>query len=438
MRRLVVFLGVALALAPAVLPSVAAAAPEIVDRVIAVVGNRIVLLSEVDEEVYLAQLRGQLDPKDPAAVAKYRQDVLDALVESQLLLEEARRDGIQVTREEVDEAVDGMVADVRSRFPDEASFEAQLEEEGTSLEALRKSYRGKLEDQLVVRQLVDRKVRSRVLVDEREVRRYWEEHQDDIPSLSSELTLRVIHVSLGSAALVDSAAVRRADLVRERAVKGEDFATLAKVFSEGPTAQRGGLLGWFAPQDLDPRLAGAISGQPAGTITPVILTDRGAHIVKIEDVNSDDGTMQLRQIVFLRDQDAARNQAKARAEAIRQRLLAGEDFAEVARETSDDPTSAEKGGELGTVPAESLEPKLREAIEPLQVGEITEVLEDPRGYSIFRLDGREGERDATFDDVHDRLVTLLEQQKSQEFYRQLVDEAREKTYVEYRLDGPES
>ena len=90
---------------------------EEIDRIVAVVGSEVILLSELDEEVYLAHLREELDIEDTATVAAYRQKVLSTLVEAKLLLETARREGLHATREEVDRAVDGMIRDVRSRFP---------------------------------------------------------------------------------------------------------------------------------------------------------------------------------------------------------------------------------------------------------------------------------------------------------------------------------
>lgn len=414
-----------------------AAAPEIVDRVVAVVGDDIILLSEIDEELYLAQLRGQLDMADAEAVTRYRAEVLETLVEAKVLLAKAKTEGIRATRDEVDQSVDGMVSDVRSRFPSQEEFEAQLAREGTSESELRASYRDRVEEQLVVRQLVDRRVRSRVQVDEREVRRYWDENQADIPELPAQLDLSLILVSLSAESVVDSAAVQRAQIVRERAEGGEDFATLAQVFSEGPTASRGGLLGWFAPGDLDPRLATAVKGLGAGEMTPVVATDRGVHIVRVDDVNAAEGTYRLRQIVFLKDEEAARGTASSRAAAIHRRLLGGEDFASVAIAESDDPTTAPKGGSLGSVPIESLEPALRSALEPLQAGEVSEVLEDAQGFAIFRVNGREGSREPTFDDVRERITALLEQEKGAEFYEELVEKAREETYVELRLEGPE-
>lgn len=408
-------------------------AAEEVDRIAAVVGSEIILLSELDEEVYLAHLRDQLDLEDEKAVDAYRHEVLDGAVEGKLLLEEARRQGLRVSREEVESAIDGMMQEVRGRFPTEEAFERQLAQEGSSVEDLRRGYRSRIEEQLLVRQLVDRTVRSRVSVSEKEVRDYWDEHRDQVPDVPELLHLRRILISLSATASADSAAVERMKIVRSRLESGEDFATLARVFSEGPAASAGGRLGWFDVDDLEPVLADAVRGKSEGYVTPVLVTDRGAHVLRV-GAHRDAGQVELSQIVFLRDEEAARAAARARAEAIRARLAAGEDFAKVAEAESDDPVTRSRGGDLGSVPIEALSPEYRTALSKLQEGEVSGVIEADDGFVIFRLDGREGARAPTYEEMSDRIQAILEQEKGKTYYDDLVEQARASTYVDLRLD----
>ncbi|MFN8178497.1 MAG: peptidylprolyl isomerase [bacterium] len=419
--------------APAGKDSTEAAPGEVVDRIVALVGDEIVLLSEVDEELYLESLRGTLDLNDVKAVADHRKDVLDALVEGKVLLEEARRQGIRVDKADVDRALDAQIADVRHRFPTEDAFLAQLAKEGTTIEQLRESQRSKIEEQLMVRQLVTKTVSSKVEVDEREIRAYWDEHHADIPRVPARIDLSRILVGLHSSDVVDSAAVRRAQIVKERLDAGEDFATLAKVFSEGPGADQGGDIGWVRREDLDPVIAAAVQGLAAGQVTGVVMSARGPNLIKVEETDPAKG-MRLAQIVFLRDETAAKARAKAKAEAILARLRGGEAFADVATKESEDAATAKDGGHVGLVPIESLQSPYRSALESLPAGQVSDLIEDEQGFSIFRVDAREGERDATYEDVRDRLEEIIRNKKSKALYDQVLAAAREKTYVEIRLD----
>jgi peptidyl-prolyl cis-trans isomerase SurA len=408
------------------------AGAEIVDRIIAIVGDEIILSSEVDEEVFLAQLQNRLDPADESAVREFREQVLESLIEAKVLYEKARVEGIRATREEIDQRVDDMLANVRSQFPSEQAFLEQLEQENASIDDLRKAYRIRVEQQLIVGKLVERSIMSQVVVDEREIRAYWDTHHDEIPAIPAGLVLRRILIRFGGGEVVDSASVERATIVRRRLESGEDFATLAKVFSEGPAAARGGELGGFHPDDLAPDLATAVAELEVGAISRVVLTDRGAHILRL-DGREDDGRVRLSQIVFLRDEEAVRAAARARAEAVSARLRAGESFAEIARTESDDSVTRDQGGFIGQVPVESLGPEYRPVLESMEVGDISEILEDQEGFTIFLLEGREGERLPTYEDVRDRLGVLLEQQKGEERYREYLEKAREEIFVENRM-----
>lgn len=407
---------------------------ETVDRVVAVVGDEIVLLSEVEEELYLASLRGELSLRDADAVDQRRKQILDQLVESKILLEEARRQGVRVDRAETDQALEETVADVRKRFPDEQAFLAQLEQEGVTLDQLRASQRGKLEEQIMVRQLVDRQVRAKVEVDEREIRAYWDEHGSEIPRLPARLDLSRILVGLQSEGGVDSAAVRRAEIVKKRLDQGEAFATLARAFSEGSSAAQGGDIGWFLPADLDASVAGALRGVAPGSNTGVVLSPHGAQILRVIEADASRG-LHLAQIVFLRDEKALRDVARAKAGKLLDRLQAGEDFASLARAESDDKATAERGGHVGMVPLESLDDEYRKALDGVEPGHLSGLIEDGDGFSIVRVDAREGERDATFADVHDRLAEVLRARKARDLYDALLAAAREKTFVEMRLDA---
>jgi peptidyl-prolyl cis-trans isomerase SurA len=404
---------------------------ETVDRIVAVVGDEIILASEVDEEILLAQLQKRLDPSDEEAVRQFRAEVLEALIESKVLYEKARAEGIHPERDEVDARVEEMLAGVKSQFPSEEAFLAQLAAEHATLDDLTKTYRTRIEQQLAVRTLVEKNIMSQIVVEEREIRDYWELHRAEVPLIPAGLVLRSMFFEFRGGDAIDSASNERAEIVRRRLQSGEDFATLAKVFSEGPTADQGGEIGRFLPDDLEPALADAVRELPVGEITPVLVTSRGAHILRV-NARDDDGGIHLSQIVFLRDEEAARAAARSRAEAALARVRAGESFEAVARDVSEDPATRERGGLLGQIPVESLSPAHRAKLETLEVGGVSEVLEEENGLAIFLLEGREGEREPTYDDVRDRLEQLLRQEKGEKRYREYLAKAREEIFVENR------
>jgi peptidyl-prolyl cis-trans isomerase SurA len=401
---------------------------EVLDRTVALVGDEVILLSEVDEEVLLGQAREGFDISNPDTLRAYRMQVLGALIESRLLLVKAHEDGIRSTPEEVEDAVQKMIGDLKARFPTEDAFNAQLTRENMTLDKLHASYTTRLRDQIEIGKLIDKNVRSKVHVEEPEIRAYWDAHNGELPPVPATLEIRRIRIAAQSLSPADSATTARANIVMKRLQQGEDFATLASVFSEGPDASRGGDLGWFRKGDLDPILEGAVDSLQAGEISKVVVTARGTHILKLEEREQD--RFHLRQIVFLRNEEVSKSAAKARAESLRRRIEQGEDFVTVAQAESEEGTDASQRGRVIKVAIESLEPSFRSVLEQLEPGQMSQVLDGKEEFWIVRVESRAGERKPTYEEAKDRLEDLLRQEKTAKAYDEFVEKIRAETVVE--------
>jgi peptidyl-prolyl cis-trans isomerase SurA len=402
---------------------------QVLDRTVALVGDEVILLSEVDEELLLAQARDGVDLSNPDSLRSYRQQSLEALIEARLLLVRSHEEGIRATPDEVEDAVQRMIGDLKARFPTQEAFNAQLARENMTEEKLNATYTLRVRDQIEISKLVDKHVRSKVQVEEPEVRAYWDAHSAEMPPVPATLEIRRIRVAMHSASPADSATTARANIVLKRLEQGEDFATLASVFSEGPDASRGGDLGWFRKGDLDPILESAIDTLEAGEISSVVVTGRGTHILKLEA--RDQERFHLRQIVFLRNEEAARSAARARAESLRRRIVeGGEDFVAVAQAESEEGAGAEQRGRVIKVAIESLEPKFRAVLEQLEPGQMSEVLEGAEEFWIVRVESRAGERRPTYEEAKDRIEDMLRQEKTAKLYDEYVEKIRAETVVE--------
>jgi peptidyl-prolyl cis-trans isomerase SurA len=398
------------------------------DRTVAVVGDEVILLSEVDEEILLAQAREGIDLANPDTVRAYREQVLGGLIESRLLLVRAHEEGVRATSEEVEEAVQKMIRDLKSRFPTEEAFQAQLAREGMNLDKLHASYTTRVRDQIEIGKLIDKHVRGKARVEESEVRAYWDAHAAELPPIPATLEIRRIRIAARSASPADSATLARANIVLKRLQQGEDFATLATVFSEGPDASRGGDLGWFRKGDLDPALESAIDTLDVGEISSVVATTRGTHVLKVEE--RDGERFRLRQIVFLRNQEASKAAAKVRAEAVRRRIEQGEDFVAVAASESDEGAEPAERGRAMKVAVESLEPKFRTILESLEAGQVSEIIEGEEEYWIVRVESRAGERKPSFEEARERIEDLIRQEKTAKLYDEFLAKIRTETLVE--------
>jgi peptidyl-prolyl cis-trans isomerase SurA len=240
---------------------------EVVDRIIATVDGEPITSHEV-QRYREASRSGENQLSE--------QQALEALITDKLLEREVRDKAIEIKPEEIDKYVDQVKQ--RNRI-DDYRFEAALEAQGLTL----KKYRERIKGELEKSQLVNREVRGRVSVSPAEIERYYEANREEFRA-NERVTVRDILFRvepLDSEAEVERIR-RKAEEVLALAVTGRDFAALAKQFSEGPGAERGGLLGTFPRGELDGPLDRAAFALPPGGVSEVIRGDRGFHILRVD------------------------------------------------------------------------------------------------------------------------------------------------------------
>lgn len=214
----------------------------------------------------------QDDPRAQAA----RKQLLEQLIDEHLLLAEAERRKFQVTTAVVDERVEN----IRKRFPSEEVFNQALSSSGMTLQKLKENIR----QGLLRQQVIDQEVLQKVSASPEELQSFFREHKDDYVE---EETVHAKHILFRVAADAspedEKKAQARAMAVLAKAKKGEDFAKLAQEFSEGPTKDRGGDLGYFGRGKMVKPFEDAAFKLKAGQISDPVRTTFGYHIIKVED-----------------------------------------------------------------------------------------------------------------------------------------------------------
>lgn len=214
---------------------------------------------------------------------------------------------------------------------------------------------------------------------------------EEPPSGALSEKLAASHILIGWAGATRSQASRTKEEaleickdLSERARAGEDFATLAKQHSEGPSKTRGGDLGTFPANRMVKEFSQAVQKLEPGGVSGPVETQFGCHVILRNEVR----VVGVRHILFqwagaqMSKEDATREAARAEAEAVLAKLRAGEDFQVLARKHSDGP-SAPKGGDLGVFGKGAMVPPFETAAFALDVGEISEIVETQFGYHIL-------------------------------------------------------
>jgi peptidyl-prolyl cis-trans isomerase SurA len=244
--------------------------------------NRIVATIDGDP-ITAHELQRFVESKGEKAKNAPEKQVLEALITERLLDKEIQAQGIVVKDEEIDAYVGAIKA---QNHLDDAGFVKALAGQGLTL----KSYRERIKGELEKTQLVNREIRSRVTVSPEEIQRYYDEHKSEFATGEGAAVCDIFFAIPPGADAAQVAQIRaRAGEVRDKAAGGGDFEALAKQYSQGPGADKGGLIGTFKKGEMTPELDEAVFKLKPKEVSPVVETDRGFHILKVDSISGEGG-----------------------------------------------------------------------------------------------------------------------------------------------------
>ncbi len=252
---------------------------EIVDRIVANVDGKIILYSDLQHQVALLQKQmPTMDLSDPAQKSKVEHEVLQQMVAQKLADIEAKRLKITVDDSEVQARLKQLM---EMNHLTMQQLKQRLEADGDSL----KSVREKIKNSIARQELVERVLKSKVVITDKEVDDYLKDHGEQAGASSNQIRLALIVLPVGGANGTPAQVKKTGtELVRELR-GGADFQTLAKHYSKGPAAQQGGDVGYMDRSEVAPFIAKAIEGLKKGQESGLVQGPDGYYIVKIVDVN---------------------------------------------------------------------------------------------------------------------------------------------------------
>jgi peptidyl-prolyl cis-trans isomerase SurA len=320
----------------------------VVDRVIAVVNDDVIMESEFFDR--MRSVQRQLREKDepvPISLETLRSQVLERLIVENLQLQMARKGSIRISNREVNEAVAKLAAKNGMNLEE---FSKAMAEEGESLDILQRNLR----KELTITRLQKAVINGRVNITEQQITDFINSEEG---KRRSGVSYRLAHISLPfSPDATDEdkqGAYALAKDISDRAIGGEDFATLASQYSKSGNAQMGGELGWRRKTDLPVSYSIAVDELEKGDISSPVLSETGYHVIKLIDKRGSGEQMVTKTRVrhILTKTNVIRNDEEAKAYLLdlKKRIEDGEKFEDLAREYSEDYTSALRGGELDWV-----------------------------------------------------------------------------------------
>jgi peptidyl-prolyl cis-trans isomerase SurA len=246
-----------------------------VDRVVASVDGDPITMREVKD---FASQHGQPIETDDFASSDTAKTAVKALIGEKLLEQEVKKYDDKVDDEQIDKYITQLRMD---KHLSDAEFRAQLQASGMSYDELRKRARLDLEKAM----MIETEVRAKINVPDANIKAFYDAHKEDFTVTKERLKLAQILIALPAnpTPAQVSAAQKKADMVRARAAKGDDFGDLARVYSDDDSKSSGGELGWFAPSDVMDQILAAVKPLKPGEISAPVRTSHGIHIVKLEE-----------------------------------------------------------------------------------------------------------------------------------------------------------
>jgi peptidyl-prolyl cis-trans isomerase SurA len=390
---------------------------EILDRVAIIVGEGVVLESQVNNMLENIKKRYQEQGAPMPPQEMMLEQVHERLIIEELQLQMGRQAGIRVGDGELNQAFENIA---QSNGLSLESFIETLEAEGESYEELRSQVRKEMIIQRVQRGRVGREVD----ITEQELDGFLAT-EGAVKELSPELFVRQILVSDQN----------KADSLLMDINNGEDFANLAKENSTSSNASSGGEMGWRNLADLPSLFADALKNKKKGYISPPLKGGSGYYILKLEDKRGDlvrfEDQWNVRHILMMTTKLRDETFTKKELEEVRARVLDGEDFSLLAKEYSEDPGSASRGGDLDWLSLGKTAPAFEKMMLESPVNEISPVFESEFGFHFLQVLETRTE-DLTEEVIKDRAYGILFARKFDEELENSLRTTRAEAFVEFK------
>lgn len=406
----------------------ARAQTEVIDEIVAVVEEDVILRSELEQAIanITQQVRGRGEQLPPRNVME--EQVLERLIMQELQVQRAEATGIRASDSDVDQAL-SRVAQQNNISVDQ--LRGTLVAEGYEFSEFREQIR----DELLTSRLQQRVSQSMDPVSETEI---------DILLASErfgggEYNISQIVIGLPETATPDQVAEARERIedVHDRLENGMDFASAAITYSEGGEALEGGTVGWRNVNTMPTLYAEALEKLDPGEYTEPLRTPVGFTILKLNDQRDSREVIvqeyKARHIMVRPSELVTEENAVEQIQNLHERITAdGEDFANLAREYSDDESSANIGGLLNWFPRGAYGQRIQEVLDGLEPGEVSEPFQTSQGWHIIKLlETREADR--TDEAIRGEAREMLRRQKAQEEVDKFMRQLREESYVDIRL-----
>ena len=398
---------------------------DIIDGIAAIVGENIILKSEVDQFTRMNASQLGIDPSKD--IEKYRQlmnQSLQSLIDEKIMLEQAKIETIEVKDREIDMALNQQIDNIVFQAGSEENAERML---GSPLNKIRRNYRPIIKNQLIVQKLRNEKF-SMVSITRREVEEFYATHKDSLPEIPVSVDFSQILFKIKPGVKEKQKAKNLADSLYHVILSGGDFAELAGKYSEDPaSAAYGGELGYISRGGFIKEFEEVAFSLKKNEISNVVKTEFGYHIIQLLDRKGE--SINVRHIL-IKPKISEKNikEQTALMDSVRNLLITHQlSFDSAAVLFSDDPDVKTNKGRIQRILKNQIQqPEFLAVLDTISVGKISQIFSTDFGYHIIRLNN-------VYDDSWTLIKNWALEYKKSQLYDEWINDLRSKFNIELRI-----
>jgi peptidyl-prolyl cis-trans isomerase SurA len=410
-----------------VIAPVLRAETQMVDQVVAIVDDDIIMASELRERVAALtetlKSRGIDIPPEDTLI----RETLDRLILESIQLQKGTRVGIRISDAQLTGAIQNIAAQNRMTLE---QFTAALEQQGQSYPEMREQVRR----EMIIQRVQAGNVNQRIQITPKEVDNFLAtEDGKKLTQPEYHLLHALLPMPPGASPEEEAAARSYVDQMVKRIRGGQAFEEVVRS-SDSKYRFTGGDIGWRKAEDLPSLFSDVAPNLPKGATSDPIRSESGFHLIYMQDIRGGEQIVaqtKVSHILVKPSEILTDDQARELVLSLRARTAAGEDFAALAREYSEDIGSAQEGGELGWTSPGQMVPEFEQAMKATEVGEISAPVRTQFGWHILKVEGRRNE-DMTTEAIRNKAAEYLHNRKYQEELDAWLQQIRDEAFVDIK------
>lgn len=404
---------------------------EEIDSVAIVVNDNIISKQEIDTRLDDFKRQLQLQGKSLPPEKLLKKQVIERIILDSIQLQIAKTQGIHIDDLTLNKALESIAKKNRTTLD---SMQRMLKDKGISY----KNFREQTRKDMIIRQIQQRMIYSRVKVSQQEIDIFLEQQKQSGDSANDKYHLAHILIATPEAASPEDVtkALDKANQVIAQLNEGKSFNDVALNFSDGRHALKGGDLGLRSAAQLPSLFLDAARRLETGKVSQPLRSAGGFHILKLIDKQTQQHIVkqtQARHILIKADEITSNDDARKKLTSVKEKLDKGEDFAKLAEEYSQDPGSKNNGGDLGWAAEGTFVPRFTEVMNSLKDGQISEPFKSQFGWHIIQVLERR-QQDETQQLIRKKAEMAIQNRKADEELQLWLRRARDEAYVEYRIE----